>query len=38
MFMADIYSKLAEAEREVREGKASDAREGLKALREKYGL
>ena len=38
MFMADVYSKLAQAEREVKEGKVSDAREGLSALREKYGL
>lgn len=38
MLMNDIYSKLYEAEIEVREGKVSDAREGLKALREKYGL
>ena len=38
MFMSDVYSKLAEAEAEVREGKVSDAREGLTALREKYGL
>lgn len=38
MFMADVYAKLAEAEAEVREGKVSDAREGLKVLREKYGL
>lgn len=38
MFMADVYSKLAEAENEVKEGKVSDAREGLKTLREKYGL
>ena len=38
VFMADIYSKLAEAEAEVREGKVSDAREGLMTLREKYGL
>ena len=38
MFMADVYFKLAEAEAEVREGKVSDAREGLKVLREKYGL
>ena len=36
MFMTDVYSK--EAEAEVREGKVSDAREGLTALREKYGL
>ena len=38
MFMADVYFKLAEAEAEVREGKVSDAREGLRMLREKYGL
>ena len=29
---------LAQAEAEVKEGKVSDAREGLAALREKYGL
>ena len=38
MFMADVYFKLAEAEAEVREGKVSDAREGLRTLREKYAL
>lgn len=38
MFMADVYFKLAEAEADVREGKVSDAREGLRTLREKYGL
>ena len=38
MFMADVYFKLAEAEAEVREGKVSDARDGLRTLREKYGL
>ena len=38
MFMADVYSKLAEAETEIKEGKVSDAREELKALQEKYGL
>lgn len=38
MFMADVYFKLTEAEAEVREGKVSDAREGLRTLREKYGL
>jgi len=38
MFMAEVYSKLAQAEAEVKEGKVSDAREGLAALREKYGL
>ena len=38
MFMADVYFKLAEAEAEVREGRVSDAREGLRTLREKYAL
>lgn len=38
MFMTEVYSKLAEAELEAKEGKVSDAREGLAALREKYGL
>ena len=38
LFMADVYLKLAEAEAEVREGKVSDAREGLRTLREKYGI
>lgn len=38
LFMADIYSKLAEAEADIREGKVSDAYGGLKTLREKYGL
>lgn len=38
MFLAEVYAKLAEAEAEVKEGKTSDAHEGLRALREKYGL
>ena len=38
MFMADVYSRLAEAEADVRSGRVSDARDGLTALREKYGL
>lgn len=38
MFMSEVYSKLAEAEAEVKEGKVSDAHEGLRTLREKYGL
>lgn len=38
MLMADVYAKLAEAEAEVKAGKVSDAREGLDALRAKYGL
>lgn len=38
LFLADVYSKLAEAETEVKEGKVLDARKGLNALRERYGL
>ncbi len=38
MPMADVYAKLAEAEADIKEGRVSDAREGLKTLREKYGL
>lgn len=38
MFMADVYSKLAEAVADVRAGKVTDAHEGLAVLREKYGL
>ncbi len=38
MFMADVYAKLAQAEAQAAAGEVSDAREGLGALREKYGL
>ena len=38
LFMADVYAKLAEAESDIQEGKVSDAREGLRTLRDKYGL
>lgn len=38
LFMVDVYAKLAEAESDIQEGKASDAREGLRTLRDKYGL
>ena len=38
MFMADVYEKLAAAEKEIKGGKTSDAYKGLKELREKYGL
>lgn len=38
LFINEVYSKLAEAEAEVELGKVSDAREGLRTLREKYDL
>ncbi len=38
MFLADVYEKLAAAEKEIKDGKTSDAYKGLKELREKYGL
>ena len=38
LFMVDVYAKLAEAESDIQEGKVSDAREGLRTLRDKYGL
>ena len=38
LFMVDVYAKLAEAEGDIQEGKVSDAREGLRTLRDKYGL
>ena len=34
----DVYSKLAEAEEEIREGKTVDAQTSLKGLRAKYGI
>ena len=38
MLMQDVYAKLAEGERDVQEGKVSDARPALKAVREKCGV
>ena len=38
MLMQDVYAKLAEGERDVQEGKVSDARQALKAVREKHGV
>jgi PHD/YefM family antitoxin component YafN of YafNO toxin-antitoxin module len=38
LFMADVYSKLAEAEAQISEGKTVDARDAMKSLRTKYGL
>ena len=38
MYLLDVYVKLADAEEEVRTGKATEARQALKALREKHGL
>ena len=34
----DVYSKLAEAEEEIREGKTVEAHTSLKGLWEKYGI
>ena len=36
--MEDVYTKLAEAETDIRTGMVSDAMEGLRMLRDKYGL
>lgn len=36
--MEDVYTKLAEAETDIQTGMASDAMEGLRMLRDKYGL
>ena len=38
LYMLDVYSRLAQAEEEIHEGKVIDARKALKALRSKYGL
>ena len=34
----DVYTKLAEAETDIQTGMMSDAMEGLRMLRDKYGL
>ena len=36
--MEDVYTKLAEAETDIQTGMMSDAMEGLRMLRDKYGL
>ena len=36
--MEDVYAKLAEAETDIQTGMVSDAMEGLRMLRDKYGL
>lgn len=38
LFMVDVYAKLAEAESDIQTGMVSDAMEGLRMLRDKYGL
>lgn len=38
MYLLDVYTKLAEAENEIREDKTVDARTALKELRAKHGL
>ena len=36
LWLADVYAKVAEAELQLQNGEAVDAREALSALREKY--
>ncbi len=38
MFMNDVYSKLAAAEEQVKEGKTLDADASLKSIREKHNV
>ena len=38
MYLLDVYTKLAEAENEIREDKTVDARTALKELRAPHGL
>ncbi|MFI3227957.1 MAG: type II toxin-antitoxin system Phd/YefM family antitoxin [Clostridia bacterium] len=38
MAMLDVYTKLALAEDEIREGNVLDAEQSMKALREKYNV
>lgn len=38
LYMLDVYSRLAQAEEEIHEGKAIDDRKALKDLKAKYGL
>ena len=38
MFMLDVYNKLAEAEKQLAEGKVLDGDVSLKSLREKYSV
>jgi PHD/YefM family antitoxin component YafN of YafNO toxin-antitoxin module len=37
-YLASIYEKLSEAERQVKEGKVRDAEESLRLIREKYAV
>ena len=38
MYLLEVYTKLAEAEEEVRAGNTTDARQALRNLRAKHGL
>lgn len=38
MYLLEVYTKLAEAEEEIRAGKTTDARQALRNLRAKHGL
>ncbi len=38
MFMLDVYSKLAEAKKQLAEGKVLDGEASLKSIKEKYNV
>lgn len=38
MFMLDVYSKLIEAEEQIKEGKVLDGDTSLKSIRERYNV
>jgi PHD/YefM family antitoxin component YafN of YafNO toxin-antitoxin module len=38
IFLQEVYTKLEQAEHEIEEGRTLDARDSLRALREKYGV
>jgi hypothetical protein len=37
-YLDELYTKIEEAEESIREGKVMDARESLRAIREKYNI
>jgi len=38
LLLQDVFTKLNAAERDITEGRTKDARESLRALRQKYGV